>query len=72
MQRNQYTYTTQIALRAAFWQQHPHLSRKKIKDYSGNGRMHTTDTRCAFVDWLDSLKRNGEISQALAQRATLS
>ena len=72
MQRNQYTYTTQQSLRAAFWQQHPHLSRKKIKDYSGNGRMHTTDTRCAFVDWLDSLKRNGEISQALAERATLS
>lgn len=72
MQRNQYTYTTQQALRAAFWQQHPHLSRKKIKDYSGNGRMHTTDTRCAFVAWLDNLNRNGEVSQALAQRATLS
>ena len=71
MQRNQYTYTTQIALRAAFWQQHPHLSRKKVKSYSGKGS-NTTDTRCAFVDWLDSLKRNGEVSQALAQRATLS
>lgn len=67
-----YTYTTQKALRAVFWQQHPHLSRKKVKSYSGNGTMHTTDTRVAFVDWLDSLKRNGEISQALAQRATLS
>lgn len=72
MQRNQYAYTTQQALRAAFWQQHPHLSRKNLKDYSGNGRMYTTDTRCAFVGWLDSLKRNGEVSQALAQRATLS
>lgn len=72
MQRNQYTYTTQQALRAVFWQQHPHLSRKKVKSYSGKGHMYTTDTRCAFVDWLDSLKRNGEVSQALAQRATLS
>ena len=41
MQRNQYTYTTQHQLRAAFWQQHPHLSRKKVKSYSGNGHMHT-------------------------------
>ena len=72
MQRNQYTYTTQHQLRDAFWQQHPHLSRKKVKSYNGKGSMHTTDTRCAFVDWLDNLKRNNEISDSLAQRATLS
>lgn len=71
MQRNQYTYTTQKALRTAFWQQHPHLNREKIKNYSGDGLMYTTDTRCAFVEWLDGLERDGQVSRALAQHATL-
>lgn len=34
--------------------------------------MHCTDTRVAFCDFLDSLARNGEVSEALAQRATLT
>jgi hypothetical protein len=27
--------------------------------------------RCAFVDWLDGMHRSGEISEVLADRATL-
>jgi hypothetical protein len=66
-----YSITTQRELRRAFWEQHPMLDRKRIRDYSGNGKMYVTDTRCAWVDWMDAMSRNGEISEELAQRATL-
>lgn len=69
-----YAYTTQRELRRAFFEQHadvPGVSRKKIRNYSGNGTMHNTDTRVAWCDWLDALQKNGEISESLANRATL-
>lgn len=66
-----HTITTQRALRRAFWEQHPRLQRRKIKNYSGNGTMHVIDTRCAWCDWLDMLSKDGTISQKLAGRATL-
>jgi len=68
------TMTTQAQVRAAFWRGHenvPGITRRKIKNYSGNGTVHNTDTRCAFVDYVDTLSRNGDISQALAARVTL-
>lgn len=64
--------TTQRQLRAAFWSENPGLERRRIPDHSGNGTMHVTDTRCAFADWLDACSRAGRVSQALAERATLS
>jgi hypothetical protein len=64
-------YTTQKQIRAAFWKAHPDLPRRKIPDYSGNGTMHVTDTRCAFSDFVDYLSRNGQISESLADRVTL-
>jgi hypothetical protein len=66
------TITNQRELRAAFWQDNPQASRRAIPAYSGNGWMYCTDTRCAFVDWLDSMQRNGIVSEALADRATLT
>jgi hypothetical protein len=63
--------TNQKQIRAAFWQSHPEANRKRIRDHAGTGKMYTTDTRCAFVDFLDSLSRSGQISEALANRATL-
>lgn len=63
--------TTQREVRRAFWEQHPTLQRRKITNYSGNGKMHVTDTRCAFCDFVDYLSRDGQISQELAQRVTL-
>jgi len=33
--------------------------------------MHFPDTRCAFSDFVDYLARDGQISDALAQRVTL-
>ena len=65
------TYTTQREVRRAFWETHQNLPRRKIKNYSGNGTMYPTDTRCAFTDFVDALSKNGDISQELAQRVTL-
>lgn len=65
-------YTNQKQVRAAFWEAgYPNVSKRKIRDYSGKGTMHDTDTRCAFVDFVDMLCRNGEISETLAERVTL-
>ena len=69
-----YPITTQKALRAAFWDAHASIkgiTRRKIRNYSGNGTMHNTDTRCAWVDFVDMMARDGQISESLAQRATL-
>lgn len=66
-----YRITSQRQLRREFWATFPNLPRKRIKNYAGTGLMYRTDTRCAFVDWLDALQKGGDISQALAQRATL-
>jgi hypothetical protein len=63
--------TTQLQLRKVFWRTFPRLSRKKITDYSGEGKMYCTDTRCAWVDWVDNLSRNGVISKMLAEKAVL-
>ena len=64
-------YTTQKQIRAAFWQAFPDLPRRKIPDYSGKSTMYPTDTRCIFVDFVDHLHRSGQITEALANRATL-
>lgn len=57
--------TTQKEIRRLFWEQHPDLDRSKVNgDYK-------TDTRVAFVDFVDMLHRQGQASDALAQRATL-
>lgn len=65
--------TTQRQVRAAFWaEQIPGTSRRKVKDYSGTGRMYDTDTRVAFSDFVDYLVCSGQISEELAQRVTLS
>jgi hypothetical protein len=68
--------TTQKQIRAAFWSTHPTANRKRYpaRDWTREDKSHRdycTDTRCAFVDFLDSLHRSGQISDALANRATL-
>lgn len=59
-------------LRAAFWRAHPWAPRKTVQDYSGRGRMYPTDTRVLWCDFVDSMARSGQISEALARQATLS
>lgn len=63
--------TTQKELRRVFRKHHPDLDFRKIKNYSGNGTIYKTDTRCAWVDFVDSMSRDGQITQELAERATL-
>ncbi len=70
--------TTQKEVRKAFWNawrdgqfQGMNVTPRKITNYSGNGKMHNTDTRCAFVDFVDSLSKNGELAEGLAERVTL-
>jgi len=69
-----YPITTQKEVRRLFWERfagYRNISKRKIRNYSGNGTMHNTDTRCAFVDYVDMLSRNGDISESLANRVTL-
>ena len=69
-----YTYTTQRQIRRAFWLYHKHfkgVTPRRIPNYSGNGKMHNTDTRCAFADFVDCLSKDGAISSELAHRVTL-
>jgi hypothetical protein len=70
--------TTQKQVRTAFWKAWRdghfgtlHVTPRKIPNYSGNGRMHNTDTRCAFVDWLDFQQKDDQLAEGLASRVTL-
>lgn len=59
--------TTQKQLRAIFWEQHPEFKReggKKQNEYC-------TDIRISFIDFVDSLQRCEQISEKIANRATL-
>ena len=65
--------TTQKQIREQFWLDHPsfdHQAREAgIRSKPQNE--HCAMLRCAFVDYVDMLRRNGKISEALANRATL-
>lgn len=70
--------TTQRQIRRAFWQYvrdvkaqgtSLHLTSRRIP--SGNGRMHNTDTRCTFVEWLDAQVKDGQVDPTIAERVTL-
>lgn len=59
--------STLTELRAAFWSCHPHFKRRgrtKQNDYS-------IDIRMAWCDFVEHIRRSGDISERLAERATL-
>jgi hypothetical protein len=64
-----YNIKNQREIRLEFWDAHPDASRKRVR--CGVERVYVCDTRVAFVDFIDQLCRNGDISPALADRATL-
>jgi len=66
-------YTTQEQVRAAFWDSHPAHALMAVKSGRRSKRQNAqpADTRCAFVEFVDMLERNGSISRALAGRVTL-
>lgn len=59
--------TNQKQIREAFWEAHPMFTRRP--GWTQND--YPTDVRVAFVFYIDHLERDGEISGALAGRATL-
>lgn len=78
--------TTQQGLRAEFWAQHPRFRRRnKVEHIYDSYQMKVTDIRVApctqndypadirmaWCDFVDSMQRDGNISMALAERATL-
>lgn len=56
-------------LRAAFWRDHPNASRATVS--YGAERHYTTDTRVAWCDFIEAMQRSGQITQRLANSATL-
>jgi len=60
--------TTQKQIRAAFWS-----TIKNSNQYDQTKRQNgqPADVRCAFVDFVDSLAKRGEISERLAEKVTL-
>lgn len=72
-----YTLTTEAAVRAAFWRENPRARCRLVNGAHGrpvraSQNLQPTDTRVAFVEWLDMAERDGRVSTALAQRATLA
>lgn len=65
--------TNQKQIRAAFWNAHPdfEFQAREAGIFSKPQNYHCATVRCAFVDFVDSLARNGEISEKLAFRVTL-
>ena len=61
--------TTQKQVRESFWNAFPEFKSEYKKTYTQN--QYRTDIRCSFVDYVDSLAKNGEISEKLAQKVTL-
>jgi hypothetical protein len=65
--------TTQKQLRAAFWEAYPNLDYQAREDHtrSKSQNYQSAEVRYAWCDWIDGLERDGQISQALAERAAL-
>ena len=70
---NEYRVKTQKELRRMFWEDHSsfaHQAREAGIISKGQNAQCAT-VRCAFVDWLDALQKDGIVSEVLANRVTL-
>ena len=56
-------------VRAAFWEDHGQFRHMYRKTWRQN--QYSATIRTAFVDYVDSLQKSGQITEALAARATL-
>ena len=65
--------TNQKELRRAFWASFPELETeaRRMRTVSKGQNAQTCDTRMTFCDWLDGLSKSGQVSEKLAQSATL-
>lgn len=64
-------HTTQKQVRAAFWDMADPMNGDGITRRKLSNGDYSTDTRCAFVDFVDYLQKSGAISESLAERVTL-
>jgi hypothetical protein len=63
-------YTTQTQIRDAFW--NIYCVNGKPREYRGKSQNDLPcDVRCAFVEFVNALAMDGQISEALAERVTL-
>lgn len=65
----QFTMNTQKQVRENFWNSFPQF--KSEFKVSKRQNDYKCDIRTAFVDWVDYLQKDGQISGKLAQRVTL-
>ena len=56
-------------LRMAFWNTHEEFKTEYMKTYSQN--QYRCDIRMAWCEFVDQMRRCDEITEAMAQRATL-
>lgn len=65
--------TNQKQIRESFWATYPELEEiaRKRGTLSKGQNSQNCDTRCAFVDFVDSLARSGQITEKLSNRVTL-
>jgi hypothetical protein len=56
-------------VRRAFWEAHPKFKSEYRKSKRQN--QYNATIRTSFVDFVDSIARDGQITQRLASRATL-
>lgn len=60
---------TQTEVRQAFWADHQNFKNEyRVKKRQNQ---YSADIRTAFVDYVDSLRRSGLISEKLANKVTL-
>jgi hypothetical protein len=74
-------FTTQAQVRDAFWEAFPEFKQQVRRvPFTQNGKPmfrakvqneYNATIRSAFVDYVDSLSKDGTISEALADRVTL-
>ncbi len=68
--------STQAELRQEFWRTHRQFKPKSIKTDMGHyvkakQNDYPADVRMAWCDFVESTRRNGDITEQLAERATL-
>jgi hypothetical protein len=65
--------TNQKQVRASFWQTFPSLELHALKwgVKTAPQNRHNAETRTAFVDFVDYLQKSEQITETLANRATL-
>ena len=61
--------TTQKEIRDSFWEAFPEFKPERRSNKRQND--YRCDIRCSFCDYVESLRRDGEITEKLASRATL-